>query len=183
MVRRNVALEARLIDDLLHVSRMGHGKVQVRKRLYALPAVLRDAIELVRQETEAKRHEVELHIHGVIPHIACDPDRLQQVFSNLLQNACKFTPAEGKIRVECRAEHSLVRVDVRDAGAGIAAEMLPRLFQPFEQANKKSPGGLGLGLAIARGLVELHGGTIEVISGGLGKGATFTVRLPLTSAP
>ena len=181
MVRRNIALEARLIDDLLQVSRIQHGKVRVRKRVCALPAVLRDAVELARPEIDAKQHLIELRIGGVIPDIACDPDRLQQVFSNLIQNACKFTPPRGRIILENYIEGSFVRIDVTDSGVGIPPESLRRLFEPFEQGSNKSVGGLGLGLAIARGLVELHDGTLEARSGGLGQGATFTVRLPITA--
>jgi signal transduction histidine kinase/CheY-like chemotaxis protein len=186
MIRRNVTLEARLIDDLLDVTRIARGKIDLELRPVLLSQVIAQALEVVAGDIEAR----ELHLHAAYHDCACmvggDATRLQQVFWNLLRNAIKFTPHGGNVWVNCRSDEGAAVVEVRDDGEGIAAEDLARIFNAFEQAKEswsRQFGGLGLGLTISRMLVELHGGTIEAHSEGKGKGATFRVRLPLIAQP
>jgi two-component system CheB/CheR fusion protein len=186
MVRRNVELEARLIDDLLDLTRITRGKIELDKRPIELRTVLQRAVEVCRPDIEARR----LHFGVDLgPAATClveaDTARLQQVFWNLLKNAIKFTPQGGCVGIRCRpGEHGRVSVEVIDSGEGIDPQDLSRIFGAFEQAGRSASrlfGGLGLGLAISRTLVELHGGTIEAHSEGKGKGASFKVQLPTLS--
>lgn len=185
LVRRNIELEARLIDDLLDVTKISRGKIELHKRLVGLPEILKNAAEVCRADFEAKRICLEMALDacaGVL--VNGDPARLQQVFWNLIQNAIKFSRYGGWVRVSCRREARYVEVDVCDAGEGIDPELLPSIFNPFEQGGARVTrqfGGLGLGLTITKGLVELHGGTVRVRSSGKGTGAVFTVRLPTES--
>jgi PAS domain S-box-containing protein len=180
-VRRNAEAQARLIDDVLDMSRIVTGKLRLERRANDLAGVVRDAIEVVRPAADAK--SVRLESEGVereVP-IFGDSTRLQQVVWNLLTNAVKFTPTGRTVRVRVATEAKNIRVDVTDEGAGIAPDFLPHVFEPFKQADSsptRKHGGLGLGLAIVRHIVELHGGEVRVSSPGLGHGTTFTVILP-----
>ena len=181
-VRRNLELEARLIDDLLDLNRLVRGKVELRLQASDLNRILQNVLEICRAEIEAKGLLVHLELTAAKHNINGDAGRLQQVFWNLLKNATKFTPSGGVITIRSFTPRSGgVRVEVADAGIGINPEVIPRLFIAFEQGEtetKQHFGGLGLGLAICKALVDLHGGKIWVESGGEGKGATFFVELP-----
>jgi two-component system CheB/CheR fusion protein len=188
VIERQVAHLTRLVDDLLDVTRISRGKVQLKREPLDLAEAVRRAIEDHRPAFAASGLELHVAIPGGAIPIDGDRTRIAQVLDNLLQNAAKFTPAGGEVAVSVEANGRLgmAVVRVRDTGAGIAPEMLPRLFEPFTQADTtldRSKGGLGLGLALARGLVEQHGGTVSVASEGLGRGAEFTVRLPIRSGP
>lgn len=185
VIRRNVELEARLIDDLLDLTRVARGKIQINRQTVDLVGVIGGAVEVCRPDIDARRLHFGVDLGEPAGHrflVNADPARLQQVFWNLLKNAIKFTPKGGCIGVLCREENEQVVVEVNDSGIGIEPGMLPRVFDAFAQAEAsltRQFGGLGLGLAISKALVELHGGAIEVESAGRDKGATFRVRLPL----
>ncbi len=183
MIRRNVELEARLIDDLLDLTRIARGKVELSKRRVELGRVIGQTVEVCRPELEAQRLDFSVDIGPEAPYwIEADPARIQQVFWNLLKNAIKFTPPGGCVGIRCRRENGHVLVEVNDSGEGIEPEALTRIFNAFEQGEPSITrrfGGLGLGLAISKALMDLHGGTIEAHSEGKGKGATFRLRLPL----
>lgn len=185
MVRRNVEMEARLIDDLLDVTRITRGKIELNRSPVEVCAVIRRAVEVCRPDIEARGLHFGVDLGPAAPYwVEADVARLQQVFWNLLKNAIKFTPHGGCVGVCLRPDHRHVLVEVNDSGIGIARDALPRVFNAFEQVERSITqqfGGLGLGLAISKALVELHGGTIEARSEGRGKGATFRVRLPLTA--
>jgi len=187
MIHRNAELEARLIDDLLDVTRITRGKLELHREPLPLCTILAHAIEVCRPDIETRQIHFGVDLQGAPYVVDADAPRLQQVFWNLLKNAIKFTPQSGCVGVRVRgdgAQH--VIVEVNDSGVGIAPEALPRIFRPFEQAERgitRQFGGLGLGLAISKAMVELHGGTIVAASDGKGKGASFQVRLRLTSIP
>jgi len=184
MIRRNVELEARLIDDLLDVTRISHGKIELDRRPVELRDVLRRAVEVCMPDIEARRLEFGVDA-GALPHVVdADPTRLQQVFWNLLRNAIKFTAQGGCVGIRCYPAGDSVVVEVADSGEGIEPEALSRIFNPLEQAERsitRQFGGLGLGLTISRALVDLHGGRLEAHSAGRGKGSTFRVHLPLAA--
>jgi len=185
VIRRNAEIEALLIDDLLDVTRITQGKVQLDKRPVALDEILQRAIEVCQPDITLRRLDFSIEADQPRSLIAADATRMQQVFWNLLRNAVKFTPPGGQIVIRSRRQNGHVVVDVRDTGEGIRPEVLPRLFKIFEQGGIETTrhfGGLGLGLVISKGIVEMHGGTIKAQSAGPGQGATFTVRLPLLSA-
>jgi len=181
-IERNALAQTRLIDDLLDVSRAIAGKLRLESRLVDLPGVLRGAVETLTPAAGAKRITLNTTIDPTLEAVPADPDRLQQIVWNLLSNAIKFTPEGGRIDIRAgRADDAHVEVLVSDTGIGIAREFLPYVFDRFRQADagtRRRYGGLGLGLAIARHLVELHGGTLGVHSEGEGRGATFRVLLP-----
>jgi PAS domain S-box-containing protein len=186
-IRKNVDLEARLIDDLLDLTRITRGKLSLEHNPLDLHAVLRDAVGVVRPDAQQKGLELELSLDADVAKVTGDAVRLQQVFWNLLNNAVKFTQAGGRIRVETRlagAEGPLV-IRVTDTGIGMTPEELQRVFNAFSQGDHASGGGstrfggLGLGLAISRMLVELHRGQIRAESEGRGMGSTFAIELPL----
>ena len=184
-IERNTRLQVRLIEDLLDVARIASGKFSLAVGPADLATVVREAVEDAEPDAEAKRLGLQLMTIGRGEFLVRgDPARLRQVVTNLLGNAIKFTPEGGRIDVCLEALESEARLTVCDTGPGIPADFLPRIFQRFEQVSL-SPGGthrgLGLGLAIAREIVELHGGTITAGSGDDGHGAIFTVRLPLGS--
>lgn len=185
MVGRNVEMEARLIDDLLDVSRIARGKIELNRSVVELSTVIQSAVEVCRPDIEARRLHFGVDMGPDAPYwIVADEYRLQQVFWNLLKNAIKFTPRGGCVGFRCRLESAQVMIEVNDSGIGIQEESLPRIFDPFEQAESsitRQFGGLGLGLTICKALVEMHGGTIEAKSEGREKGATFRVRLPLAA--
>jgi signal transduction histidine kinase len=186
LIRKNVELEARLIDDLLDLTRITRGKLTLDHRLVDPRLVLQDAVDTVRADANDKRVSLTLHLGAAHPMVLGDAIRLQQIFWNILKNAVKFTPDGGWIRVSLHEDAAAGRVliTVEDNGIGLAAEEMPRIFQVFSQGQHTDGGshrfgGLGLGLAISKTLAELHAGTIRATSGGRGQGATFVVDLPL----
>jgi signal transduction histidine kinase len=183
-VERNARAQAQLIEDLLDVSRIITGKMRVAVQPVVLARVVEAALEAVRPAAEAR--DIEL-VASLDPDgmeggaVSGDADRLQQVAWNLLSNAIKFTPPGGRVSVRVDQQDGMLRLQVQDSGQGIRPDFLPFVFDRFRQqdgAATRAHGGLGLGLAIVRHLVELHGGSVEVASAGEGQGATFTVRLP-----
>jgi signal transduction histidine kinase len=184
-IERNARAQARLIEDLLEVSRIVTGKLRLQVRECDLAAIVDAAAEIVQPAAAAKKQTLSVDVLVRPAMTSGDPDRLQQIVWNLLSNAVKFTPPDGHISV--RLERGAgYRLTVRDTGPGIEPKFLPHLFEPFRQADgtaSREHGGLGLGLAIARQLAELHGGTITAHSLGAGTGATFEVRLPSVVMP
>ncbi len=188
MIRRNVAIQSRLIDDLLDLTRLERGKLKLDTSALDLATLLQETTSIVAGDLDAKDQRVELHLDGARGcRVDGDGPRLQQVFWNLLKNANKFSPRQSVISMKAHRVTGAtprVRVEVKDAGLGIEPNDLKRIFKPFEQVERMgkqrgSDGGLGLGLAIAKALVELHRGTIAVASDGSGQGATFSVELPV----
>lgn len=179
-IERSARLQAQLINDLLDISRITSGKLRLSIYPIDLVAVIEAAIDTVRLLAEAKAIQIESVLDPKAGHILGDANRLQQVILNLLSNAIKFTPEGGHIQVQLERIDEHVQVTVSDTGQGISAEFLPYVFDRFCQADSKNrQAGLGLGLAIVRHLVELHSGTVQVESPGIGQGATVTVKLPL----
>ena len=181
-IDRNARVQAQLIDDLLDVSRIVSGKLNLDVRPLDISSVTRAAINVVRPAADAKSITLDYFAEPGLGAISADSGRLHQIIWNLLSNAVKFTPQGGKITIRIRQEKSHAKVTVQDTGQGIDAEFLPRVFDRFRQADSsttRSFGGLGLGLAIVRHLVELHGGTVSAESEGVGKGATFSATFPL----
>jgi signal transduction histidine kinase/CheY-like chemotaxis protein len=181
-IERNARIQTQLIDDLLDVSRIISGKLNLEVRPVDISSAVEAAITVVRPASEAKGIRLTYSRHPVMGAISGDSARLQQIIWNLLSNAVKFTPERGRIEVQLRQLDEHVQVTVSDNGQGISAEFLPRVFDRFRQADSSTTrdyGGLGLGLAIARHLVELHGGTIRAESAGESCGATFCVTFPL----
>jgi PAS domain S-box-containing protein len=184
-IERNVHLQTALIDDILDVSRISRGKINLTFRPVHMRAVIDAALAAVRPTADAKDIALEFELTTQIDEVTGDADRLQQVVWNLLSNAIKFTPHAGRVTVRTEQHEDDLTLTVRDTGQGISREFLPRVFDRFSQADSGSTrahGGLGLGLAIVRHLVELHAGTVEATSDGPGKGATFSVRLPLLNS-
>jgi PAS domain S-box-containing protein len=185
LLDRQVQHLVRLIDDLLDISRISRGKLQLRKERVALGAVLEQAMEVAWPLIEGAGQDLELSLPAEPVYLDADPVRLAQVFANLLDNAAKFTERGGHIRLSASRDGTVVSVHVQDSGIGIAAEQLPSVFELFAQlpaAPQRVRSGLGIGLALTRGLVEMHGGRIQVHSDGPGKGSRFTVRLPVVAA-
>jgi len=182
MMERQLTHLTRLVDDLFDMGRIGAGKVELRKERVDLGAILQRAIEMSRPAIERHHQQLTVELPSQPIEINADLTRLAQVFANLLNNAAKFTPAHGRIHLAARREGSSVRVTVKDNGIGIAAEQLPRIFDLFVQGDApidRTGGGLGIGLSLVRGLVSLHGGTVEAKSDGAGEGSEFCVQLPL----
>jgi signal transduction histidine kinase len=182
VIERNTRVQAQLVADLLDVSRIITGKLRLDLRPVRLVRVTEAALDAVRGAADAKQIRLETRFDPTVGIVMGDADRLQQIVWNLLSNAVKFTPAGGRITVEVRCTDGAAELHVTDTGRGISAEFLPYVFDRFRQADStttRAHGGLGLGLAIVRHLVELHGGTVQASSPGEGAGATFTVRLPL----
>jgi CheY-like chemotaxis protein len=185
IIERNANVLAQLVSDVLDVSGIVTGKIQLKLADHQLASALGAAVDVVRPAADVKN--ISLHVDLGHPGsiVRCDPDRMQQVFWNLLSNAVKFTPRQGKVHVVIRQVNSHVELSVIDNGKGIPAEFLHLVFERFRQADAsttRSQGGLGLGLAIAKHLSELHGGSLRAHSGGRDQGATFTLILPLLSA-
>jgi PAS domain S-box-containing protein len=184
-VERNVRHQARLIEDLLDVSRIVADKLTLEVRRLALPPVVRGAVDAMRLTAENKGVRVGIRVDPDTPDVAADAARLHQVVWNLVSNAVKFTPAGGDVVVRLRPGRLGAKIEVTDTGPGIAAEFLPHVFDRFRQADTTTTrrhGGLGLGLTIVRHLVAAHGGTVRADSDGPGRGATFTVELPAAAA-
>jgi signal transduction histidine kinase len=181
-IERNSRLQLRLIEDLLDVSRIISGKMKIELTHVDLGAVVATALENLQSAAMSKRLQIDSFIDPSMGPVSGDAARLQQVVGNLLSNAVKFTPEDGRIMVSVKAVDSFAQIEVTDTGIGIDVEMLPHIFERFRQVDSsttRTEGGLGLGLALVRHFVELHAGSVEARSEGLGKGATFLVRLPL----
>lgn len=187
LIRRNVERQARLVDDLLDLTRIVHGKLEMHPAVVDLHAVVAMALEVCRPEINARRLDLHVVLHAADHFVYGDSERLEQVFWNLIRNAVKFTPAGGRILVRSDSvPDGSLHVAVTDSGVGLSSELRERIFRPFEQGHSHLPahkGGLGLGLAISRAIVENHGGHISVYSGGPGEGATFTVTLLTAKTP
>ena len=186
MIERNINLEARLIDDLLDLTKISHGKLPFRAELCDVHSLIEGAIEIVRDDASAKGISVERTFTARQSQLMVDPTRFQQVIWNLIRNAVKFTPAGGRVSIGTRDEKTRtgekwLRIEVVDSGIGIESSKLEQIFMPFDQGGLMGDhrfGGVGLGLAIARAVVDLHGGRISAQSAGLNCGATFIVELP-----
>jgi PAS domain S-box-containing protein len=184
-IDRNARSQAQLIEDLLDISRIVSGKLRVDFKPVELQPVVLAAIEAVRPSAEAKRVRLQTRLEPEINPILGDAERLQQVVWNLLSNAIRFTPSGGWVKVELRRDEKEIELRVSDNGIGIRAEFLPNIFDRFTQADSsitRAQGGLGMGLAIVKSLVELHGGVVSAYSAGEGHGAVFTIRVPVTPA-
>jgi PAS domain S-box-containing protein len=186
MVERQVHNMVRLVDDLLDVSRITRGKIQLRTEPVDLATVLQRAVEATRPLIEANRHTLTMTLTPQPARVLADPTRLEQVFANLLNNAAKYTERGGFIAVVAECDGSQVVVRVRDTGFGIPMTMLPHIFDLFTQGERtleRAQGGLGIGLTLVKTLVEMHGGTVEAHSAGPGQGSEFVVRLPVCAEP
>jgi PAS domain S-box-containing protein len=182
IIDRQVELMTRLVDDLLDVSRITRGTIELRKRRVDLATVLNNAVEASRPLIDALGHELVIAVPPEPILLDVDPTRLSQVLMNLLNNAAKYMDRGGRIRLSARREGGLLLIEVKDTGIGIPGEMLPRVFEMFTQVDRsldRARGGLGIGLTLVQRLVELHGGTVEARSDGPGKGSEFIVRLPV----
>jgi PAS domain S-box-containing protein len=181
-IERNTTSLTKMVEDILDVSRVVSGKMRLNMQPVELPLVVHDAVATVMPAAEAKHIRLDTTLDPQVGAVSGDPDRLRQIVWNLLSNAVKFTPKAGRIQVRLERVNSSVEIVVSDTGIGILPDFLPHIFERFRQADSGSArqhAGLGLGLAIVRNLVELHGGTVSAASGGEGQGATFRVRLPL----
>jgi hypothetical protein len=181
IIERNVKAQMKLIEDLLDVSRIITGKMRLNMRSIELQPVLQNSIDSIRPAADAKQIQLNLKIESERRALYADPERVQQIVWNLLSNAIKFTPKRGEITVRLLNDDSNSSIEITDSGIGISQKFLPHVFERFQQADSSTTrafGGLGLGLAIVRHLVELHGGTVQATSPGEGKGATFTVTIP-----
>jgi len=178
-------IEARLIDDLLDLTAISAGKVSMKRTSVDMHALVRTVAEMVEHDARAKRHRVVLDLSAATPCVEADEARMQQVLWNLVRNAIKFTPNGGEIRITTRSDTAGFVLTCSDSGIGIDAESLPRIFSAFEQAGDEISqryGGLGLGLAIAKGLVDQMHGSLAAASPGTGQGSTFTLRMPIGTA-
>ncbi|HEV7405003.1 MAG TPA: chemotaxis protein CheB, partial [Chthoniobacteraceae bacterium] len=186
MIRRNVEMEAHFIDDLLDLTRITRGKIEIALDSMDLHEAVHRAVEVSATDFETKQQTLSVTLEATEHRIAGDVTRLPQALWNLLKNASKFTPEHGEIMLRTRNEPGVIIVEVIDSGIGIDPVEIEKIFHPFEQANRgiaQQYGGLGLGLAIARATLEAHGGKLEGASAGLGHGTTFTVTLPLHTGP
>ena len=185
-LRRNAQSQSQLINDLLDLSRLQRGKISLNQETVSLPAIIDSAVETVREDAAAKRIDIGVNVSDQLLLVDGDRLRLQQIAWNVLNNAVKFTPAGGSIRISLKNDNSDAVLVVSDTGQGIDPVFLPHVFEMFRQAdgsNSRKHGGLGIGLALVRQLVQLHGGTISAESDGANKGAQFTIRLPLIREP
>ena len=186
VIQRQAGHMASLLDDLLELTRITQGKLQLRKQACSMQSIVEAAVETARPLLEKKRHELTLRVPQDIPPFIADPVRLAQAVSNLLTNAAKYTDSGGRIALSAARLEERLMIAVQDNGIGIPAEQLERLFTMFAQipsAIGRSEGGLGVGLALVKGLAELHGGTVEAQSGGAGRGSRFLIMLPFEAAP
>jgi PAS domain S-box-containing protein len=185
MLERQVGQMARLVDDLLDMSRITRGKIELRKERVELAPIVHQAVEAVVAQYRSMNHELTVTLPPQPVHLEADPARLAQVIGNLLNNACKFTDRGGHVWLTVDREGDQAVIRVRDTGIGIAADDRSRLFEMFAQVDtslERSRDGLGIGLTLVRTLVEMHGGTVQVHSEGLGRGSEFTIRLPVAAA-
>jgi CheY-like chemotaxis protein len=185
VVKRQMAHLGRLVDDMLDISRINSGKVELRREVMALQAIVRGVVDTATPQMTAARHRLEVTLPDEPIWLEVDPYRLAQVLTNLLSNAAKYTPRGGRISLEASQEADRAVIRVRDNGVGIPPELVPRVFEMFRQIRQPHglQGGLGVGLALARTLIGMHGGTIEAHSEGLGKGSEFVVVLPVAPRP
>ena len=186
VLERQVRHLSRLIDDLLDISRITRGMIELRREVLDAAPILGHSVEAVRPLVEGRKHELTVSIGGRPLWVEADPTRLEQVVVNLLTNSAKYTESGGHIRLSAGREGDDIVVKVEDDGVGIPPDQLPRMFELFAQGDRslaRSEGGLGIGLTLVKALVEMHGGTIEASSGGPGLGSEFTVRLPAAPAP
>jgi PAS domain S-box-containing protein len=186
VIDRQIEVLRRLVDDLMDLSRISAGKVELKREEIALHEVIGRAIESVAPTLRERHHELDVLFPDTPIMVRVDPARIQQVFVNLLNNAVKYTPDGGRINIQGTTEGSAAVVRVQDSGIGITHDMLPRIFELFTQADSSREhrdGGLGVGLALVKNLVTLHRGSVQVRSEGEGKGSEFIVRLPLVTPP
>jgi CheY-like chemotaxis protein len=185
MMERQIGHMVRLIDDLLDVARIAADKIELRRERVALAGIVSAAVDAQRAAIEATRLTLDIDLPAGEVLLDADATRLSQVLSNLLHNATKFTPSGGRVSLTARREGESLRMSVRDTGMGIAPDQLPKIFDLFVQSGARAnpqSGGLGIGLAIARRLIELHGGAIEARSAGVGHGSEFIITLPLAES-
>jgi signal transduction histidine kinase len=183
-IERNARLQTQLIEDLLDISRLLRGKLLLQRQATEIKPIVEAAIQTLQPEAEANAIQLSAHLKAADSQVLGDRDRLQQIIENLLSNALKFTPAGGRVEICLEQQPEAVNIQVSDTGQGIRADMLPHVFDYFRQADSSDTreyGGLGLGLAIVRQLIELHNGDITIESAGEGLGTTATVTLPLLS--
>jgi signal transduction histidine kinase len=186
IIERSASSQARLIDDLLDVSRIISGNLRLNTMEVEPGILVAAAVDAALPLAQAKKIQLSSDVNGGVGLVAVDPDRLQQVVANLLSNSIKFTPPGGTIHIRLDRENGAARLAVTDTGRGIPPEFLPRIFDRYQQAagvRDSTQTGLGLGLAIVRHLVEMHGGTVSAASAGDGQGSTFQVKLPLVPVP
>jgi CheY-like chemotaxis protein len=182
MIERQADNLTRLVDDLIEVSRLTHGRLELKRERIALATIVSRAVDSARGLLEQRRHSVAVTLPEGPVYVVADPLRLEQALVNLLANAAKYTPPDGEVEVEVEARGRSAQIRVRDNGVGIPSQELHRVFDLFRQAPDRSPGsqgGLGIGLTMARALVELHGGTIHATSKGPGSGSEFVIQIPL----
>jgi PAS domain S-box-containing protein len=182
MLERQVGQMSRLVDDLLDMSRITRGKIELRREQVELAPIVEQAVEAVRAHYQSMSHELTVVLPSPPMRVNADPARLTQVIGNLLNNACKFTDKGGRIALTVERDGDQARIRVRDNGVGVAADQLPHLFEMFVQADtslERSRDGLGIGLTLVKTLVEMHGGSVDARSDGLGRGSEFEVRLPV----
>jgi CheY-like chemotaxis protein len=185
VIRRQVDHLSHLIDDLLDISRVTRGKIELARQVVEIGAVLAKAIEMASPLLEKRMQRLSIDVPRTGLLVDADPTRLAQVFQNLLTNAAKYSDERALVELRAQRKGRSVVVELRDHGIGIPPELVPRLFDPFAQGERsldRGEGGLGIGLAIAKSLCELHGGTIDVTSPGIGLGSTFSVTLPCVEA-
>ncbi|HJR60766.1 MAG TPA: HAMP domain-containing sensor histidine kinase [Vicinamibacterales bacterium] len=186
IIERNAKVQSRLIADLLQVSEVVTGKLRLQVQAVDLAPLVEDGVDAARPAAAAKGINLGAHIERDIPQVLADSSRVPQIIWNLISNAIKFTPRGGEIEITLAREDSVAAIAVRDSGVGIDPDFLPRVFDRFSQSDhtpNRAYGGLGLGLAIVRQLMELHGGTVQGQSSGAGCGSTFTVRFPIMDPP
>lgn len=186
VIRRNVELEARLIDDLLDITRITRGKIQLDRQPVELHDIVQHVIEICQPDADVRHQHISVSLQASSTQLNADPARLHQILWNLLKNAIKFTPDRGTISVATRDKGNYVIVEVEDSGIGIVPDQIDRIFNAFEQAEysgSERRGGLGLGLAIAQALARGHGGVISAFSAGPGQGSCFAVALPVSREP
>jgi CheY-like chemotaxis protein len=184
VIDRQLTHVTRLVDDLLDIGRLTSGKIKLRKELVPFADIVARAVEAARPLAESRRHALTVAVPPKPLHVNCDPTRISQVIQNLLVNAVKFTPQGGRIDLSVAHESGFVVTSVRDNGRGLDPQEIDHIFQLFAQGEQANPSesGLGIGLTLARSLVEMHGGSLDASSAGLGQGSTFTFRLPATEA-
>lgn len=184
MLERQIGLMVRMVDDLLDVNRIERGKLELRRETTDLATILRQAVEVARPMLDSRNQRLSVAIPEVSVPLFADPARLTQAVANLLNNASKFAPAQGEVRLQAEASHDTVTIRVQDDGVGIDPDHLPRIFELFAQVDAavdRKHGGLGIGLTLVKTFVEMHGGHITARSAGLGKGSEFTIWLPLAA--